>query len=611
MLSWFRDKAKIFLIVIIVMFVGLIFVGWGTGNFGDDRADRGAIAKVDGTRLVPEQLLEMRASLYQQMKNQQEMMGNPAPDNELAFLEAELEEEAFDSLVAGVLMRDYLEELGWPSVDRELAETFLVEQLRLSGQEDPETLLDSYRQDPSYNRQLYMMMTQMSMMRFPAQTRLESVASARELDFFNRAMLSSVEARYIAFRARPEPPDPDTLRDFYDSSTDLFVDPEKSVLRYITVMVTPSAEDRDMAAADVDSMALSGAPEADTTTVTRERLSEYTEQAAELSEGDITSPVEMQGGMGSAMHSWSVLDVREAPESLLAAQDSLTVAHWQVPVSPSQPTIRETMWALEEQSEELIGMEMPLSDSLMVIDFGETTVTPGSPPSGILTEGLKAYALDSSWVGEVSPIFYTPSYRGAYPAMTVARKLSWSPSDTLSYQEAMDSGRLELEAYSTAQRSASEEMAAAALEEIRTRAVGLADYAEQESLEVRTTGSFMPMQVMSAAENDPEAVSGLLANRTFGLDAILMPELEPMGPYATGGAAVVAEISSREVQSLPEEARPIRYLSLQHRHSRIYRRSLLDWLRRSAEVVDLREDYVARVDSVRAARDSLEAVPAE
>ena len=611
MLSWFRDKAKIFLIVIIVMFVGLIFVGWGTGNFGDDRADRGAIAKVDGTRLVPDQLLEMRASIYQQMKRQQEMMGNPAPDNELAFLEPELEEEAFDSLVAGVLIRDYLEDMGWPRIDRELAETFLVEQLRLSGQEDPETLLDSYRQDPSYNRQLYMMMTQMSMMRFPAQLRLESVASARELDFFNEAMLSSVEARYIAFRARPEAPDPDTLREFYDSNTDLFVDPERSVLRYITVMITPSAGDRDMAAAEVDSMALSGAPGADTTTVTRGWLSEYTEQAAGLSQGDITTPVEMQGGMGSAMHSWSVLEVREAPESLLAVQDSLTLAHWQVPVRPSQPTIRETMWALEEQSEDLIDMEMPLSDSLMVIDFGEKTITQGSRLSGILTEGLKAYALDSSWVGEVSPIFYIPSYRGAYPALIVAKKLSWFPSDTLSYQEAMDSGRLELEAYSAAQRLASMEIATAALEDIRARAVGLADYAESESLEVRTTGSFVPMQIMASAETDREAVSGLLANRRFGLDAILMPELEPMGPYATGGAAVVAEISSREVRALPEEVRPIRYLSLQYSHFRTYRHSILDWLRSSADVVDLREEYVARVDSIRAVRDSVEAVPTD
>jgi len=611
MLSWFRDKAKIFLIVIIVMFVGLIFVGWGTGNFGDDRADRGAIAKVDGTRLMPDQLLDMRASLYQQMKRQQEMMRNPAPDNELAFLEPQLEEEAFDSLVAGVLIRDYLENLGWPRIDRELAETFLLEQLRLSGQEDPETLLDSYRQDPSYNRQLYRVMTQMSMMRLPAQIRLESVASARELEFFNQAMLSSVEARYIAFRASPEPPDPDTLRDFYDSNPSLFVDPETSVLQYITVLVAPSAEDRDLAAAEVDSMALSAAPGADTMTVTRRRLGEYTDQASELSKGDITTPVEMQGGMGSAMHSWSVLEVREAPESLLAAQDSLTVAHWQVPVRPSQPTIRETMWALEEQSEELIDMEMPLSDSLMVIDFGETTVTPGSRLSGILTEGLKAYALDSSWVGEISPIFYIPSYGGAYPALTVVKKLSWWPCDTLSYQETMDSGRLELEAYSAARRTASVEMATAALEEIRTRAMALADYAESESLEVRTTESFVPIQIISAAETDPEAVSGLMANRRFGLDAMLMPELEPMGPYATGGAAVVAEIYSREVQTLPEEARPIRYLSLQHMHSRIYRRSLLELLRQSAEVVDLREEYVARVDSIQAARDSVEAVPSE
>jgi hypothetical protein len=611
MLSWFRDKAKIFLIVIIVMFVGLIFVGWGTGNFGDDAADRGAIAKVNGTRLVPDQLLEMRAALYQQMKRRQEMMGNPAPDNELAFLEPQLAEEAFDSLVAGVLVRDYLDERGWPRIDRELAETFLVEQLRMSGQEDPETLLDSYREDPTYDRQLYMMMNQMSVMRFGAQVRMENMASAGELDFLNDAMLSSVEARYVSFRARPEPPDPDTLGDFYESHLDRFADPESSVLRYLTVMVTPSSEDRDLAAAQVDSLALSGAPGADTMTVTRARLAEYTEQAAGLAEGDITSPVEMQGGMGSAMHSWSVLEVSEAPESLLAMQDSLTVAHWQVPVRPGQSTIRETMWTLEEHSGELMDMEMPLSDSLLVIDFGETTVTPDSRLSGFLTEGLRAYALDSSWVGEVSPIFYSPSYRGAYPALTVVEKLSWTPPDTLSYQEALDSGRLELEAFTAAQREQSMEMAGRALEEMRSRAMGLMDYAEEETLEVRTTGEFVPMQVIAAGREDRSAVSGLLASREFGYDAVLMPELEPMGPYRTGGAAAVAEISSRQTQSLPEEAGPVRYLALQSRQSEIYRRDLLDWLRRSGEVVDLRDEYAARIDSIRAARDTVEAVPTE
>ncbi len=611
MLSWFRDKAKIFLIVIIVMFVGLIFVGWGTGNFGDDRADRGAIAKVNETRLVPEQLLEMRAELYRQRKQQQEMMGNPAPDNELAFLEPGLEEAAFDSLVAGVLMSDYLRDLQWPRVSRELAEAFLVEQLRISGQEDPETLLDSYREDPSYNQQLYMVMSQMSAMRFSAQVRLESMASARELDFLNRAMLSSVEARYIAFRASPEPPDPDTLRDFYDSNLESFVEPESATLDYLTVMVTPSAEDRDLAAAEVDSLALSGAPQADTVTVTRGSLAEYTGQASELSEGDITTPVEMQGGIGSTMHSWSVLEVREAPESLAAVQDSLRLAHWQVPVRPTRATIRETMWALQEHSEELMEMEMPLSDSLVVIDFGQTTVTPDARLAGMLTEGLRAYCLDSSWVGEISPIFYSPSYRGSYPALTIGKKLSWSPADTLSYQGALDSGRLELEAYSRAQRRASMDMAEDALISMRERALGLLDYAESESLEVRTTGDFAPMQVIADADGDPSAVSGLLANSRFGYDAILMPELEPMGPYGTGGAAVVAEISSRQRQSLPEGVLPLRYLSLQDRYSRTYRRDLLQWLRSSGEVVDLRDEYAARADSIRAARDSLEEVPGE
>ena len=606
MLSWFRDKAKIFLIVIIVMFVGLIFVGWGTGNFGDDRADRGAIAKVNGTRLVPDQLLEMRASLYQRMKQQQEMMGNPAPDNELAFLEADLEEAAFDSLVARVLVRDYLEDLGWPQVTEGLAETFLAEQLRLSGQEDPEALLDSYRSDPTYNRQLYMVMVQLSGMRFPAQMHLENVASGEEMDFFNRASLSTVEASYVTFSAQPEPPSADTLPDFYQDNVHLFVQPESAVLSYISVMVTPSGEDRDLAASRVDSLALSGAPEADTLALTRAQLQSITGRAAELAQGDITTPLEMQSGMGSAMHSYSVLDVAEAPESLLAIDDTLVLAHWQVPILPSQRTIRETLWQLEEESEELLEAEMPLSDSLLVIDFGQTTVTEETRASGMLTEGMRAYALDSSWVGDVSPIFYVPSYQGSYPAFSVAKKISWTPTDTLSYQEAEDSGMLEMAAYRSARREASMEMARDALQSMRERAMSLIDYAEAESLEVELTGGFMPLQVVAAARGRVAAGAGPMASLDFGLDALLMPELEPMGPYPAGDGAVVAEISSRQIQSLPEGAMALRYLTLQAQETRGYRRDLIRWLRDAGEVMDLREEYIARIDSLRAAADTMD-----
>ena len=603
MLSWFRDKAKIFLIVIIVMFVGLIFVGWGTGNFGDDGADRGAIAKVDGTRLVPDQLLQMRASLYERMKRQQERMGNPAPDNELAFLESDLEEEAFDSLVARVLVMDYLEEQGWPQVTPGLAEAFLVEQLRLSGQQDPETLLDSYRQDPSYDRQLYMMMSQISSIRFPAQARLECMASAREMEFYNRASLTSVEASYLTFRASPEAPAEDTLHSFFEANPSLFVDPEQARLRQVTVLVTPSAEDRDRAAGQVDSLALSGARGADTLTTTRQQLSTYTDQAAALAEGDITTPLEMQSGMGSAMHSYSVLEVTEAPESLLAMSDTLLLAHWQVPIRPTERTIRETMWDLEEQSDQLLEMEMPLSDSLLVIDFGEMTITPDTRTSGSITPGLRAFATDSGWVGEKSPVFYVPSYQGSYPALTVATKLSWTPSDTLTYTEALDSGRLELAAYRDAQQRAAMRMAESALETMRAGGLTLLDYAEAESLEVLGTGSFMPLQTIAGSGTS----GGLLGNTTFGFDVLLSPELEPIGPYSTGTSAAVAEITSRQRQSIPEGAMALRYMTLQAQQLRGYKSDLVAHLRRSGEVIDLREEYVARVDSLRAAQDTTDA----
>ena len=261
------------------------------------------------------------------------------------------------------------------------------------------------------------------------------------------------------------------------------------------------------------------------------------------------------------------------------------------------------MWDLEEQSDQLLEMEMPLSDSLLVIDFGEMTITPDTRTSGSITPGLRAFATDSGWVGEKSPVFYVPSYQGSYPALTVAPKLSWTPSDTLTYTEALDSGRLELAAYRDAQQRASMRMAESALETMRAGGLTLLDYAEAESLEVLGTGSFMPLQTIAGSGTS----GGLLGNTTFGFDVLLSPELEPIGPYSTGTSAAVAEITSRQRQSIPEGAMALRYMTLQAQQLRGYKSDLVAHLRRSGEVIDLREEYVARVDSLRAAQDTTDA----
>ena len=53
MLTWFRNNAKIFLIVIVVIFVGMIFLNWGRGGLQSVEIDKLTVGSVNETGLQP------------------------------------------------------------------------------------------------------------------------------------------------------------------------------------------------------------------------------------------------------------------------------------------------------------------------------------------------------------------------------------------------------------------------------------------------------------------------------------------------------------------------------------------------------------------------------
>ena len=82
MLTWFRNNAKIFLIAIVVIFVGMIFLQWGRGGVQSVEAAKLMVGTVNGEGLQPTSFDYVRDEVYNGMKSQMERMGDPDPENQ-------------------------------------------------------------------------------------------------------------------------------------------------------------------------------------------------------------------------------------------------------------------------------------------------------------------------------------------------------------------------------------------------------------------------------------------------------------------------------------------------------------------------------------------------
>ena len=85
MLTWFRDNAKIFLIAVVVIFVGMIFIEWGRGGIDSPGSSRLAMGTVNGEELEPAMYDAARQEVYASMENQMLNMGYPNSESQLAL----------------------------------------------------------------------------------------------------------------------------------------------------------------------------------------------------------------------------------------------------------------------------------------------------------------------------------------------------------------------------------------------------------------------------------------------------------------------------------------------------------------------------------------------
>lgn len=608
MLSWFRDNAKIFLVVIIVIFVVMIFVDWGSGRSRAAQADRMVLGTVNGAPVLPGEYDAARNEVYTSLKTQMDRSGNPDPENELILLYNDINDAAFDLVVERTLQREFIQRLGWKPVHTGLADHLVRAQIRLAGIPDPDAYLQQFRTDPNYNSAAYQLLVQAERGRFDSAMNLLRMNSRAEALFIALDSYTQVQARYIPFRAAPALPDSAQMAAFYNDNPELFTIAPNAVLRFATVLITPTAEDQAYSLNLVDSLAMAGGGSPDTLRLTRAQMRESLGWDLDLVPGHLSAPfigrslANPQSPI-SACHSVELLHAAPGPEAD-GVQDTLLIVHWELPAYPSRETIRSTLWNMQDLRAGLLETSNPfLNEELSIVDWGEMRVTADTPLTASLTRAMISFALDTVWTDSIGPVFYNPSFDGSYPALTAVRRLSYNAGGNMSLQEAMDSGRLLLETYTSLQTTEAEALASQALARCLETGMDLAMLAEADTLELYTTQLFSPMSVRMWAGSDEASYRGLLGCDGFADAASLAPEYTVTGPYSNGGVAYLAEVTGRSVPDLSTEQAAIVsvYISLEQGRSQEFNRGFLGFLREQASVEDRRPEFYAAVDSIRAA----------
>jgi hypothetical protein len=598
MLTWLRDKAKIFLIIVVVTFGLLIFVDWGSGRDSSEDQGPGTVAMVGETALNAQQFHQYYLDVRNRVLTSMQMTGDPHPEGEVAALHAEIEDAAFEEMINDQLRMEYLADRGWPQLGFEEAEAMVLLQLRLAGYEDPEALLSSYRDDPAYGRMLYQAYDQAQSIMFPADVRLGAVSSFDELEFYLSLNYSELTARYLLFTGEIRIPSEQELETFYEENPALFTDPANAIVRYVTIGVYPSDDDEASSRSSVDSLVLSGAPP-DTIIMTREQLQSFSagSRVDELAVGEL-SPIFKATSIVTApgLSAWHVIrtdEIAESSDPETPELDTLTISHWEAPIFPGQASIMETYWDVELAADSLLAQEIPWSDTLLILDWGEVRVDADMEELRGFPRSMLAFALDTLWTDDTGPLMYIPSYMGGYPAFTIARRMEYGTGGLVGLEEARLGGRLILTASSEIQRETSMAQAEAAFDRIASGGYTLGSYAEAESLQLMSTPEFTVGAIRQAASSDADATAGILACDDFADVALVAPPLEVLGPFRIGNNAVLVEITSRSSPPLPSDPMMIApvYLAIQSETAVSAVWSQLGLLREAMVVEDLREEF--------------------
>ncbi len=621
MLTWFRHNAKIFLIATIVIFIALIFLRWGMGmSSGQPRNPyQRPIGMVNEKKIMPENYQQAIQTMSERYRNILENSNNPDPEAMLMIMSQELSEQAFQNLVNGELQNEYLKKHHWDPFTLNEAEELLVAQIGMQdlGDMDARDYLDRIKSDQpgAYQQYLYQTYVNANSMIFPMASRMDNMTSLDEVRYLKNQSQAQITARYVEVDATPPQLTSDELENFYNDNIALFSRPAGSLIRYITVQISPTDEDYQTALQTLDS--LSYASQGNKVASTRNQLTAVFGDSLELSLGARTEPIHgMYTGNPSieSFHVFLLDSVHQFRDTLTGTlgdpmRDTLFLRNWEVPVFPGYNTIRSLSWDLESSMEQMLASTVPdIPDTITVVDFGEMSVTENSQVTGSITDEMVTYATDTIWSDSLGPIFFNQSYLGGYPAFTMVKRLQFFDADTMSVQQAMDTGTLEQVAQFQLARRNAMEIAQGMMDNIQSSGMNLAEFAQAESLEVYTTPVFTASQIKNNSQGDPEAIGGIMSSKDFGMAALVAPEFKVIGPFVAGSGCVIAEILSRQLPPEDQNTDAIVYLSAQYMHEQLSSGYLMDNLTQAADIRDMREEWTDYYESV---EDSIRATQEE
>lgn len=597
MMQQLRRNTKWIMILAVLAFGGLMFFEWGMDITGQSSGSLGEIGRVNGTPVLYDDYFRTYRVLYDQVAATQE-------EPITGVQNTELEDQAWDDVVNGILIEQELDRRGIVVTDEEILSAarfspppemmgnpaFLTD-----GQFD----LTKYQQFISIADRAFLLQLEDYYRRIiPRGKLLRQVASGHyvsENDLWNsyRTQNESASVRFVAFDPLIRVSEdrfeitPDEVADHYDENREDYFVP--ATARVITVAISKALTAADTAAV------LARAEE-----LRQEILdgADFAETARAESSDDTTAPDGgdlgvfprnmMEAAFDSAVFAARLNRVTEPVRTTYGihlievtqrwGRDSAQARHILLRFEHSEDS-EIALFTAADSLEEL-GESMSLAEAAPLLELEPDTVEflenfPFAPVAGNVAEGGD-WAFDpETALGEVSPVFEN---RAAFYAMEL---LSVEPSRYLSVEEAEPAIRGEISVVKKLEVGMEEARAAA--EEVRSGR-SLAEVARERGLEMRDAGPFTRTEYASGLGQYNAAVG-----TAFGLEVG-----EVSGAIRANQNAFVIERTASEVADSLAWAAQIgtqRMMLLNAlREQRL--EEWIDALRATADIVDRREEVL-------------------
>jgi parvulin-like peptidyl-prolyl isomerase len=245
-----RAGMKPVLWIIVAAFVGTIIFAWGMDLTSRPGA-RGVIGKVNGNELK----LDEYTLLCQNTIEQEQKQKGDLKDEDLR----QIRDDVFNQMIAGRILRDYVNKIGLDVTNGELAEHLRryppreiqsAEVFMTNGQFDYNKYMQAYRNpDP----QLWVQLEALTRPRILQQKLYEYVTTTARVDDpevreLYDAASEKVKVRYIylaagQFRDSVGTVDSVKAREYYEQQPDEFTHEERAQLGYVAISKLPSPED--------------------------------------------------------------------------------------------------------------------------------------------------------------------------------------------------------------------------------------------------------------------------------------------------------------------------------------------------------------------------------